>query len=304
MANEAEHPPFSGHKRRQEPRSAEERDHQERADRHKEQTEEQHVESATKLTSKLVYEVIRRDGEEELSRTNRSLFVAGLSAGVLIGFSLVAESVFRTYLPDAEWTFLVENLGYSFGFLLVILGRMQLFTENTITAVLPALRDPCLDMLWQVSRLWGVVLGANVVGAAIAGGWMAYVGSLPPEVQPAIEELSLHATSFGAWETFLRGIPAGLLVAAIVWMMPQAEGGEVLIITMFTWLIAAGDFTHVIVGSVEISYLVAKGLLPIWTGITTSFLPMLAGNVVGGTVIFALMAWGQVRDDFVPGQGR
>ena len=259
--------------------------------------DEQAIQNAAKMPSRLVYLVIREEGEEELVRSNRSLFWAGIAAGILISFSVLGEAVFRTYLPDAEWSYLVENLGYSFGFLLVILGRMQLFTENTITTVLPLMINPIRIVFLSVLRLWGLVLGANVIGAFVAGWFMAYSGGIPDVLLPAITELSLHATGMGAYDSFVRGIPAGILVAAIVWMLAQADGGEVLIITFFTWLIAAGDFTHIVAGSVEMAYLLVQGELGLGPAIFEFFLPVFAGNVVGGTLIFAAMAWGQVRDE-------
>ncbi len=48
-------------------------------------------------------------------------------------------------LPDAKWRPLVDSLGYSLGFLFVILGRQQLFTENTLTAILPLARRPTIN---------------------------------------------------------------------------------------------------------------------------------------------------------------
>lgn len=266
----------------------------------REQAEEQSVEEAARLTSKLVYEVIRRDGEEELVRTNRSLVWAGISAGILISFSVIAEAVLRTYLPKAPWAYLVENLGYSVGFLLVILGRMQLFTENTITSILPFLAHPSRALGLGVLRLWGIVLTANVAGAFLAAWFMAYTGGIPDNVLPALDELATHATEMGAWTSFIRGVPAGLLVAAIVWTTPEAEGNEVLVITLFTWMIAVGDFSHVVAGSVEMAYQMLRGVLSPTAGILEFFLPTLAGNIIGGTVIFALMAWGQVRDEYTP----
>ena len=260
------------------------------------EAEEAQVEDRSGLSSRLLYEIIRREGEEELARTNRSLFWAGVGAGILISFSVVGEAVLRTYLPDADWSYLIENIGYSFGFLLVILGRMQLFTENTITTVLPFMVRPCRSIAWAIARLWSLVLFANVVGAFAAAGFMV-AGGLPADFLPAIEELSRHATGFGASEGFVRGVPAGILVAAIVWMIPQAGNSKFWVIVFFTWLIAAGDFTHIIAGSVEMAYLVLLGELGAWPAIGGFFLPVLAGNVVGGTVIFALMAWGQVKDD-------
>jgi hypothetical protein len=92
--------------------------------------DEQSMQDATKLSSRLIYEVIRRDGEEELERPTRSLVWSGVAAGIMISFSVLGEAIFRTYLPDTPSSYLIENLGYSLGFLLVILGRMQLFTEN------------------------------------------------------------------------------------------------------------------------------------------------------------------------------
>ncbi|MGR3542387.1 MAG: formate/nitrite transporter family protein [Hasllibacter sp.] len=262
----------------------------------REEIENRSIEDAAGLNSKMIYEVIRRTGEEELARPARGLVWAGIAAGVLISFSVLGEAIFRTYLPDAEWRYLVENLGYSLGFMLVILGRMQLFTENTITTVLPFLIKPDLKAAGEVGRLWGIVLSANVVGAFLAAA-MFHTGAIPPELGPAIAELSAHATGMGAWESFLRGVPAGVLVAAIVWMMPQAENAAFFIILVFTWLIAAGDFTHIVAGSVEMAYLLLGGDLGIATAAFGFFLPVLAGNIAGGTAVFSVMAWGQVKDE-------
>ena len=259
--------------------------------------EELAVREATRLSSKLIYEVIRRDGEEELERPTRSLVYSGIAAGILISFSVLGEAIFRTYLPDAPWRFLVENLGYSVGFLLVILGRMQLFTENTITTILPLVAERTSRCFMAVVRLWSIVLTANIVGALIAAAFMTQTSGVAPDLLATINGLSQHATGFSASEGFLRAIPAGVLVASIVWMMPGQNGGEVLLIVIFTWLIAAGDFTHIIAGSVEMWVLILQGELGASPATLGFFLPVLAGNIVGGTLVFALLAWGQVKDE-------
>ena len=254
------------------------------------------VENASKLSSRLIYELIRRDGEEEMSRTTRSLIYSGFAAGVMISFSVVGEAVFRTYLPDAPHRYLIENFGYTFGFLFVILGRLQLFTENTITTVLPVMIVPTAHNANKMMRLWGVVLAANVVGAfAIAS--FFYAGGLPQALHPAVSELSHHATGLGAWNGFLRGIPAGILIASLVWALPQAKGNEVLVIIAFTWLIAAGDFTHIVAGSVEMAWLMIQGELGAFAAVFSFFLPVLLGNIMGGTAIFAFISWGQIKDE-------
>ncbi|MEL6959082.1 MAG: formate/nitrite transporter family protein [Pseudomonadota bacterium] len=256
------------------------------------------VEDAAKLAPRLLYEVIRRDGEEELERTKRSLFWSGIAAGIMISLSVLGEAIFRTYLPDTGSRYLLENLGYSLGFVVVIFGRMQLFTENTITTVVPLIHKPSWSICFCVARLWSIVLFANVIGAFLIALFYVYTPALPDDLTPALTSLSEHATGFDPAVAFFRGIPAGILIAAIVWMMPQAAGATGLfLVVMFTWLIAAGDFTHIVAGSVEMAYLMVQGTLSISDAVTNFFLPVLAGNIIGGTVIFTLMAYGQVRDE-------
>ncbi len=262
--------------------------------------EEHAIRAATRLNSKLIYEVIRRDGEEELDRPSRSLIWSGIAAGLLIAFSVLGEAILRTHLADTPQRYLIENLGYSFGFLLVILGRMQLFTENTITTILPLAAERTLGCLGRVVRLWAIVLLANIVGAAGAAAFMAFSGAFGPDLLAVIGDLSRHATGFPASEAFFRAIPAGVLVASIVWMMPGQNGSEILLIVLFTWLIAAGDFTHIIAGSVEMWFLALQGELGFAPALLNFFVPVLAGNVVGGTLVFALLAWGQVKDEVEP----
>lgn len=259
--------------------------------------EEYSVRNATRLSARLIYEVIRRDGEEELERPTASLIWSGIAAGVLISLSVLGEAVFRSNMEGDQARFLVENLGYSFGFLVVILGRMQLFTENTITTVLPLMQHRSYRCFVEMIRLWAIVLTANVIGAFIAAWFLTLPEVFTPDMRHAFSELSLHAVSGGAWPSFLRGIPAGVLVASIVWMMPSAEGGGFFIILAFTWLIAVGDFTHVIAGSVEMAYLIWTGDLTPVSAVRDFFLPVLAGNIVGGTAIFTMLAWGQVKNE-------
>jgi len=257
--------------------------------------DEETIQDAGRLSSRMIYEVVRRDGDEELHRPTASLLWSGTTAGLLISFSVLGEAIFRTYLPDAPPSYLVENLGYSLGFLLVILGRMQLFTENTITTILPLVARRDLACLTRVMRLWGLVLAANIAGAAAAGAFILWSGTLSEPVLASVFELSAHATGFAPGTAFLKAIPAGVLVAAIVWMLPAQQGNEVLLIVAITWLIAAGDFTHIIAGSVEMWVLVFDGTLDGQDAVLAFFLPVLAGNVAGGTAVFAFLAWGQVK---------
>lgn len=259
--------------------------------------EEEAVREASHLSAKLVYQVVRREGDEELRRPQTSLFWSGIAAGVCISFSVIGEALFKTYLPDVKWLPLLESLGYTFGFLIVIVGRMQLFTENTLTTVLPLFARPSLYNLWCVGRLWGIVLGANVIGCFIAAGFIAYMPTFEPDILASITEISKHATEHGAWIGFAKAVPAGLLIAALVWMLAAGEQENFFIIILMTWLIAAGGFTHIIAGSVEMAFLLLTGELGLMAAIFGFFIPVFLGNVFGGTVVFGLITWGQVREE-------
>ena len=177
------------------------------------------------------------------------------------------------------------------------LGRMQLFTENTITTVVPTLINPNASSFGRTGRLWSIVLAANVVGAFAVATFLAYGPVLADDVRQAFTDLSYHATGMPGLEGFLRGIPAGVLIAALVWMMPGSEHNQVAIIVLFTWLIALGDFTHIVAGSVEMAFLAVQGLISFPQATFGFFLPVLFGNVVGGTAIFTILAWAQIKPE-------
>jgi len=265
--------------------------------REQEVQDETEVVEAARLSAWQIYEVIRRDGEEELERPTLSLLWSGTAAGILISFSVLGEAFFNARLPDTQWSTLIGSMGYTAGFLIVILGRMQLFTENTITTILPLSHTPsryCLPVL----RLWLLVFGANMIGTTIAAAFIAYSNVLIPEYFEAVLDISRHVAHLSAGETLLRGIPAGILIAAIVWMLPSSSGaGTFLVIFLFTYLIALGEFTHVIAGSVEVGVLVFNGEIGIGAAVFGFIAPAFAGNVIGGTAVFALLARRQVAKE-------
>ena len=250
------------------------------------------------LSPLTVYSIILREGEDELRRPKISLWWSGVAAGVGISTSVLVEGIIRSNLgSDHPYLTLIESLGYSFGFVLVILCRLQLFTENTITVVLPVLADPTRNRFFCAARLWGIVLAANLCGTFLTAAISVHGGILPAESLAAIMEISRHLAELTPVETFLRGIPSGFFIAAMVWMLPSAKRSEVLVIVMFTWLIAAGDFTHVIAGSNEIFTLVLSGEMNIFTALNYDIFPVLLGNILGGTGLFAMLAYGQVHEE-------
>jgi formate/nitrite transporter FocA (FNT family) len=258
------------------------------------------VEEHAPLRPLAVHEVIRREGVEELSRPISSLWWSGLTAGLSIGFSVVAQGTLHAFLPDEPWRVLAASPGYAVGFLIVILGRYQLFTEITLTAVLPVLAEPSRQALAALGRLWVTVLLANLVGTFLFACALATHAVLPEAQTQGIAEVSRHIDTFSASGAFVRGIVAGWLVATVVWLLPSAESARIWIIALLTAMIPALDLSHVISGSVEVFYLQLRGELGIVDGVVRLLLPLLIGNVIGGAALFALLAHGQVREELDP----
>lgn len=245
----------------------------------------------------VIYEIVRRLGEEEMSRPMTSLWWSGVAAGLSISFSFLAQAILRAHLPDSSWALLIISLGYSVGFLMVVLSRQQLFTESTVTAVLPVMADMTFANLGRLGRLWGIVLTANIVGTFIAALICTQTPVLSVELKEAMLDIASQITGHTWTETTFRAIASGFLIATMVWLIPSAEAAQFHIIVVITYLIAAGGFMHIVAGSVEAFFLILSGHLGFQPMITAFFIPVLIGNVIGGTALFALMAYAQVMKE-------
>jgi formate/nitrite transporter FocA (FNT family) len=259
--------------------------------------ERQHIAGRIRLRAAIIYEIVRAEGVRELARPTASLFWSGFAAGLSIAFSLVAEGVLHAYLPATSWAHLVTSFGYTMGFLIVVLGRQQLFTENTITAVLPVMAAPSLDEFRLMLRLWGLVLASNLLGTTVIGGLFAWAPLLEPAIHEGMVEVALAFFALDAGDMFWRGIVAGWLIATMVWLLPAAETAAIWVVLLITYLIGLANLSHIIAGAVEASFLVCLGHITVGTAIWTFLLPTLAGNIIGGSALFALLSYAQVRGE-------
>ena len=255
------------------------------------------VEELSTPRTPVIYEVVRRLGEEEMERPLSSLWWSGVAAGLSISFSLLSQAILTAHLPQASWQPLVVSFGYCIGFIMAVLSRQQLFTESTITAVLPVAADVTRGNIVRMARLWAIVLAANLAGTLFAALFCTFTPILPGDIYSGMLEISRDLLALGWWEMLFRAIAAGFLMAAMVWLMPGAEGAQFHVITLMTWLIAVGGFTHIIAGSMESYLLVFSGEWVWWRMITDFMVPVLIGNTIGGTALFALIAYAQVMDE-------
>ncbi len=246
-----------------------------------------------------IYDSILDEGEEELEREVSALWWSGLAAGLSMGFSIVASAAIAAAFGGYSWSHPLISIGYSAGFIIVILARQQLFTENTITALLPVLARRSWATMYDLFRLWGVVLVANLVGAMIFG-WLTTEPTLfDDHLRAEIMTLSHHLFENSASEMFVKGIAAGWLIAALVWVLPSVKAGKFWVIMFFTSLIALGEFTHIIAGSIESFHLLFMGEIGVNKLLFQFMLPTLIGNIVGGSAIFSLASYAQVRREVV-----
>jgi formate/nitrite transporter FocA (FNT family) len=244
-----------------------------------------------------IHEHIRQDGEKELERDAMALLWSAIAAGLSMGASLLAKGVFHVNLEGVPGSFLLENLGYTFGFIIVIMARQQLFTENTVTAVLPVMHKPTASNFLLLMRLWGMVLLGNLIGTGLAAYAFEYMPIFDEQTRDAFVTIGMEVMHNPPGEMFANAIISGWIIATMVWMFPSAGAAKIVVIIIMTWLVALGDLTHIVVGSVEILYLVFNGTIH-WSDFFWPFaLPTLAGNICGGTFIFALISHAQIRND-------
>jgi formate/nitrite transporter FocA (FNT family) len=259
--------------------------------------QKEEVESQSRPNAALIHETIRAEGESELERTAYALILSGLAAGLSMGFSLVVQGELHANLPAGPARVLLSPLGYTVGFLIVVLGRQQLFTENTLTPVLPLLHNRDLSTLGKVLRLWILVLAANILGTWLFAATVAYTSVLGPDIRQTLVEISRSAMEGDFSQTFMRAVFAGWLIALMVWLLPAAEGSRPFIILIISYIVGVCGFAHIIAGSVESAFLVLTGNASIREFIVSFFVPTLAGNVLGGVALVAVLNYGQVAPE-------
>ena len=237
----------------------------------------------------VIHEIVREQGEAELKRSFGGLAWSGFAAGASIGFSFVVQATLMAGLPDAAWSSLVAGFGYSVGFLIVILGRQQLFTETTLTAVIPVLTRRDRRTVLQALRVWVIVLASNMAATWVFAVILAFGTVFPAPTVAAMNTLAEHtmANSFG--HTALTAGAAGWLIGLMVWLLPGAGPARPWIIILLTYVVAICQFPHVVAGSVEAAFLTLSGHASLVDYAWRFLLPTLIGNSMGGTILAALL---------------
>lgn len=247
-----------------------------------------------RLTAHAILDVVVQSGRDELHRSLSGLGFSALAGGITIGISALALALLRDVYGNGPASTLLQAAAYPIGFIAVIIGRAQFFTENTLFPVVTYMDDRA-----HVRRLlafWGVVLGANLIGTLLFALLTMKTGALPPAVQSELAGLGVEATagSFGA--IFWSAVIAGWLMALVAWTVSASRwtSGQILITWFLTLLIGLGHFSHCVASS-------AEGLAAVVAGETglihylAWLVPAVLGNLAGGIVIVSWLNYGQVH---------
>ena len=236
-----------------------------------------------------IHEVIRREGESDLARRSGAVALSGLAAGLSMGFSFLGMALIRAALPDAEWRILLSGFGYSLGFLIVVLGGQQLFTETTLTAVLPVLAGRDWGGVPNLLRYWAVVLATNIVGTVLFALLLCHEPLFQPALWEALRGVAADAMRDSFWPMLIKAVLAGWLIALMIWLLPGAGSARMLVILVLTYFVAIGRFSHAVAGSVEAAFAVFSGQVPPLAYLTHFLVPTVIGNTLGGVALVALL---------------
>ncbi|WP_276271663.1 formate/nitrite transporter family protein [Haloarcula litorea] len=231
--------------------------------------------------------------DHEVTATRRELLASGLAAGFAITVTfLLYASLYAATGGDP----ITSALLYPLGFVFIILGDYQLYTENTLPPV--ALTLERLASLPALFRIWGLVLVANLAGGALGALALASTGVLSAEAALAAEGFARKAIETPWWTLFSKAVFAGLIVAGVVWVdfSLRDSVSRLLLVYVAFLAIPFGNLYHVVVSATEMLYLVLAGDLGLVVGITQFVLPVLLGNSLGGVVLVTVVNYFQTTE--------
>jgi formate-nitrite transporter family protein len=240
-----------------------------------------------------IYKQVADNAREELKRSTVSLAISGFAGGVFMGLSALGNAISLGMFGSSPASQFVGKMFYPLGFIVVILGRAQLFTENTLYPVALVLAEK--RELWNTLRLWFTVLPANVLGALAFAALASRTSALEPSARTALTQLGLQAVHASPSTVFWSAVTAGWIIATAAWLVSGSHSisGSILILWLLTFVVGLGGFAHCIATSSEILAAVLTGGVGVgpyfrWLGLAV------AGNICGGVGMVTLLEYGQV----------
>jgi formate-nitrite transporter family protein len=245
-------------------------------------------------TADEIYEQVSRNARHELDRAALGLAVSGVAGGMTMGLTALSTSIVIAILGPSPSARFIADLLYPIGFIAVILGRAQLFTENTLYPVALMLAERRHG--WRTLRLWAIVFPCNVAGAFLFALLAVKTGALRPEFVAAMTHLGVEAATVATAHVFWSGVIGGWIIALVAWLVSGSHSitGSVMLIGLLTFVVGLGGFAHCIATSGEIlaailDHQLAASRYFAWLA------PATLGNICGGVLLVTLLEYGQVK---------
>jgi formate/nitrite transporter FocA (FNT family) len=240
-----------------------------------------------------IYEQVATNARQELERSSIALAISGFGAGAFMGLSALGTAIGFALVNDSPHARILSRMFYPLGFIIVIIGRSQLFTENTLYPVALVLKEK--RQFWNTMRLWAIVLPTNVLGAFAFSMLATHTSGIEPSFVSTMSELGAKAISPPATTVIWSGEVAGWMIALAAWLESASHSitGSVMVIWMLTYVVGLGDFAHCVASSCEILTTVLSHHAP-WPAFFKWFGPAVSGNIVGGVCLVTILEYGQV----------
>ena len=236
-----------------------------------------------------IHKRVLASAAEEIAASARALFFSGFTAGFAIVLTFMGFAVGTARFPDNDF---LAALLYPIGFVYIILGRYQLYTENTLPPVKLVLTR--LASLPLLLRVWTIVLAANIAGAAFGAFILANTAVLSPDAMEAGAAFASHGVETPWWDAFFKALFAGWLVAGVVWLGTAARDTTSRLLLVYGVFYAIGvlDLFHVVTTATDVAFAAFLGA-PLGEMVGRFWLPVLLGNTAGGVLVFTLLAYAQ-----------
>jgi formate/nitrite transporter FocA (FNT family) len=268
----------------------------------KRKTGQQQVDGSSQVQTELnrptadeIYEQVSRNARHELDRAALGLFISGLAGGITMGLTALSTSIVIAQLGQSSAARFVAALLYPIGFIAVILGRAQLFTENTLYPVALMLAERRHG--WRTLRLWAIVLPSNILGAFFFALLAVRTGALRPEFVTAMAHMGVEAAAgMTTSHVFWSGVIGGWIIALVAWLVSGSHSitGSVMLISLLTFVVGLGGFAHCIASSGEIFAAILDHQLAV-SRYFAWLAPATLGNICGGVLLVTLLEYGQVK---------
>ena len=240
-----------------------------------------------------------QDSLHEYRRSNRSLFLSSVAAGLEIGFSLFLMAAFYSNFHSvisSQAMYLLVAISYPIGFLMVVIGRSDLFTEHTTLAILPVLDGR--QTFASLMRVWAVIYAGNLVGAAVFSLILVQFVGMTERLDAGVFSYygdKLLADNAGG--QFLGAIFAGWLMGLLGWMVASSAEtiSRMAVVTLITFVIGLGGLAHCIAGAVGIFSALIDGAGAVnWLSAVKFLVIATLGNTIGGSIFVGLLKYSYV----------